>query len=110
MVSEADVLTWYGERFNKPGLLTKKRWPATLDTSLSTGDHVWASETGADIMNEYFEKFDVDRANFDFYRYWPEETFILYALFTCGKGDDEPEPLTLRMLIESAKAGAWLYD
>ncbi|HCH41073.1 MAG TPA: hypothetical protein DE191_16700, partial [Enterobacter sp.] len=31
-------------------------------------------------------------------------------LFTSGKDDDEPEPLTLRMLSESAKAGRWLYD
>ncbi|WP_368544314.1 DUF1493 family protein [Enterobacter soli] len=110
MVTDEDVISWYSERFNKPALLTNRRWPATLDTSLSTGDYVWASETGADIMDEYFSRFNVDPAHFDFYRYWPEETFILYSLFTCGKDDDQPQPLTLRMLAESAKAGKWLYD
>lgn len=109
MVTDSDIIAWYNERFNKPGLFSKKRWPATPDTSLSTGGHVWASETGADIMSEYFDKFGVDPAGFDFYRYWPAESFFLYALFTCGKNDDEPEPLTLRMLAESAKAGVWLY-
>ncbi|MEM6162406.1 DUF1493 family protein [Erwinia sp. P6884] len=109
MVTDNDVIAWYSERFNKPGLFSKKRWPVSLDTSLSTGDHVWASETGADIMNEYFDKFSVDPAGFDFYRYWPAETFFLYALLTCGKSEDDPEPLTLRMLAESAKVGVWLY-
>ncbi|TKV11515.1 DUF1493 family protein [Citrobacter sp. wls619] len=110
MVSDNDVIAWYDETFNKPSLFFKKRWPVTLDTSLSTGDYVWASETGADIMDAYFAAFNVDCANFDFYKYWPIETFILYAIFTCSRDDDEPQPLTLRMLAESAKAGKWLYD
>lgn len=110
MVTDEEVMTWYSERFNKPALFTNKKWPVTIDTSLSTGNYVWASETGADIMSEYFERFDVNPSGFNFYRYWPEETFILYSLFTCGKDDDEPEPLTLRMLAESAKVGRWLYD
>jgi len=109
MVTDEDVMSWYSSRFNKPALFTRKTWPVSLDTSLTTGDYIWASETGAEIMSEYFMRFNVDPGNFDFYRYWPEETFILYALFTSGK-DDEPEPLTLRMLAESAKAGKWLYD
>ena len=110
MVTDEEVISWYNERFNKPAFFTKKRWPVSLKTSLSTGDYVWASETGADIMNDYFKRFAVDPANFDFHRYWPEETFILYSLFTCGKYDVEPQPLTLRMLTDSAKAGRWLYD
>lgn len=110
MVTDEEVIAWYSERFNKPALFTRKRWPVTMDTSLSTGDYVWASETGADIMNAYFKRFDVEPAHFDFYRYWPEETFILCSLFTSGKDDDEPEPLTLRMLAESARAGVWLYQ
>jgi hypothetical protein len=110
MVTDDDVIKWYRERFNKPVLFSKKQIPVMPETSLSTGRYVWASETGADIMNEYFERFKVDRAGFNFYRYWPEETFILYALCTCGGDDDEPEPLTLQMLADSAKAGKWLYN
>lgn len=110
MVSNEDVLDWYNERFNKPSLFFKKRWPVTIDTSLSTGKYVWASETGEDIINEYFERFGVDRCGFDFYKYWPVETFILFALCTSGADDDEPQPLTLKMLAESARAGKWLFD
>lgn len=61
-------------------------------------------------MNEYFDTFRVERANFDFSKYWPPETFILYALLTCGGNDDEPLPLTLHMLAKSAREGKWLYD
>ncbi|GAB2941164.1 DUF1493 family protein [Hafnia psychrotolerans] len=109
MVNNEDVIGWYNQRFNKPVLFSKKQIPVTIDTSLSTGRYVWASETGADIMREYFERFNVDPAGFAFEKYWPEETFILFALCTCG-GDDEPQPLTLRMLAQSARAGKWLYD
>ncbi len=108
-MTEDDVLTWYNKRFNKPGLFINKRWLTNLDISLSTGDYVWASETGAQIMSEYFERFNVDPADFDFEKYWPVETFFLYALFTGGGDDDDPEPLTLRMLAESARVGVWLY-
>lgn len=110
MVTNEAFLAWYCQRFNKPSLLFNKRWHVTIDTSLSTGEYVWASETGADIMREYFEKSDVAPAGFDFYKYWPVETFILFALCTCGGNDDEPQPLTLRMLAESARAGKWLYE
>ena len=110
MVGNEDVIEWYSKRFNKPVLFSKKQIPVTIETSLSTGRYVWASETGAEIMEEYFEKFGVDPAGFDFYKYWPAETFILFALCTSGADDDEPQPLTLRMLAESASAGKWLYD
>ncbi|MNC03470.1 hypothetical protein D3C75_508780 [compost metagenome] len=110
MVSDKEIVEWYDSSFNKPGLFFKTKWPVSIDTSLSTGDYVWASETGADIMNSYFKTFNVDPANFDFYRYWPVESFIVYALFSSGADDDEPQPLTLRMLAESARAGKWLYD
>ncbi|AVF33427.1 DUF1493 family protein [Rahnella sikkimica] len=104
MVSNEEFLQWYCERFNTPSVFFNKRWPVTIDTGLSTGKYVWASETGGDTMNEYFEKYDVAPSGFDFYRYWPVETFILFGLCTCGNDDDEPQPLKLKMLAESARA------
>jgi len=109
MVSNEEVIEWYSQRFNKPILFSKKQIPVTLETSLSTGKYVWASETGAEIMDEYFKRFNVDPANFEFEKYWPQETFILFALCTCGGDDDEPLPLTIGMLADSARAGKWLY-
>lgn len=112
MVSNEDILDWYNERFNKPGFFSKKRWPFTMDTSLSTGRYVWACEAGDEIMEEYFGKFKVDYAGFDFVKYWPVEAsgFSVFALCTCGNDEDEPLPLTLNMLAESARAGKWLYQ
>lgn len=80
-----------------------------MDTSLSTGDYVWASETGADIINGYFDKFDVDRDGFDFYAYWPPENFIFFSLFSKVKEEAKALPLTLGTLEKSARAGRWRY-
>ncbi|MBU9808232.1 DUF1493 family protein, partial [Rahnella sp. SL6] len=76
MVSNAEIITWYNERFNRPGFFSKKRWPVTINTSLSTGDYVWACETGDDIMKESFDKFKVDTANFDFEKYLTVEASV----------------------------------
>ncbi len=83
-----------------------------MDTSLSTGRYVWACEAGDEIMEEYFGKFKVDPGGFDFVKYWPVEAsgFSVFALCTCGNDEDEPLPLTLNMLAESARAGKWLYQ
>lgn len=110
MVTDNDVIAWYNERFNKPGLFSGKRWPVTIDTSLTTGRYSWVWETGEEILDEYFKTFNVDPADFDFLKYWPDEESFLCALFSCGGDDEEPKPLTLRMLAESARAGKWLFN
>ncbi|ELY4156531.1 DUF1493 family protein [Cronobacter turicensis] len=105
------VLEWYDEKWNLPGLLRKKI-PLTPETSLTTGRYPWARETGDEIMKDYFNRFPVDDSGFDFFRYWPPETGMWphclrpRALRVEIKA---PEPLTISMLIESAKAGRWLY-
>jgi hypothetical protein len=112
MVTDDEIVAWYNTNYNEPrGLFKKRSWPVTIDTSLTTGDYVWVSETGEEIMNNYFKTFNINPDGFDFLKYWPEESFILLALLPkCLQGeDDEPEPLTLRMLAESARAGKWLY-
>ncbi|WP_310606426.1 DUF1493 family protein [Buttiauxella brennerae] len=106
MVSNEDVIAWYNSRFNKKG----KR-VVTVDTSLSTGRYPWATETAEIIMKEYFEMFSVDPANFDYFKYWPVESgLFIFGLCSCGKDEDEPKPLTILMLAESARAGKWLYE
>lgn len=86
----------------------------TLETSLSTGQYPWADEDAMVIIDQYFLTFNVDKRNFVFRKYWPnEETFMP---LNCLRPKEnkwkwmEPEPLTLKMLVESAKAGYWLYD
>lgn len=106
MVSDEDIIEWYNSRWNKWG----KRI-VTIDTSLSTGRYPWATETAEEIIESYFQTFNVDSSGFDYFKYWPVESgLFIFALCTCGADDDEPLPLTLKMLAESARAGRWLYD
>lgn len=104
-MSDEDILEWYNVRWNKRG---KRR--VTMDTSLSTGRYPWATETAGEIIESYFVTFKVDRAGFDYFKYWPVESgLFIFGLCTCGDDEVEPEPLTLKMLADSARAGKWLF-
>lgn len=108
-----EVMKWYDENYNHKPVFAKKKPVVTLDTSLSTGRYPWARETGDDIMKDYFSRFGIDDSRFDFLKYWPYEKGMI-PNFLLPKSmrveEKEPEPLTIEMLIESAKAGHWLYD
>ncbi|WP_455426764.1 DUF1493 family protein [Dryocola sp. LX212] len=61
-----------------------------------------------DLMDEFFKEFQVDRANFRIETYYPDEPFSWNPF---KKFPPIPVPdFTIGMLIESAKAGKWLYD
>lgn len=61
-----------------------------------------------DLMNEFFDKFNVERGNFSIETYFPD-TPLSWNPFK--KTEPVPVPdFTIGMLIESAKAGKWLYD
>lgn len=106
-----DIFNWYDEKWNLPTPFSKKR-PLTLDNSLTTGQYPWARETGDDIMKDYFSRFEVDDSNFDFIKYWPYEKGMIPNFLrprAMRVVEKEPEELTIMMLIESFKAGRWLY-
>ncbi|MBK0095092.1 DUF1493 family protein [Erwinia sp. S63] len=61
-----------------------------------------------DLMAAYFQQFDVKPENFDINVYIPEAPFSLNPF---KKTEPVAVPdFTIGMLIESAKAGRWLYD
>ncbi len=61
-----------------------------------------------ELMDEFFREFNVDRGSFNIKTYFPYEPFS-WNLFK--KPTPVPVPdFTLGMLIESVKAGKWLYD
>jgi len=63
-------------------------------------------------MKDYFSRFHVDDCSFDFLKYWPvSKGFIPDFIRPRSFRVDEKsaETLTIAMLIESAKAGRWLY-
>ncbi|AHG21483.1 hypothetical protein Z042_19105 [Chania multitudinisentens RB-25] len=94
-------------------LLKKHFWEMADDSSLSTGKQSTLPEDACEFFEEYAEKFHVDMASFNFRRYFPNEgiRFLPNAILPKYLQTDhhEPEPLTVNMLIESAKAGRWLY-
>lgn len=61
-----------------------------------------------DLMNEYFQMLNVERRNFRIETYFPNVPFSWNPF-----KQTEPVPVpdfTIGMMIESAKAGKWLYD
>ena len=111
MVEKA-VMKWYDTNYNSKPLFAKVKPELTPDTSLSTGKYPWARETGDEIMADYFKRFNVDSSGFDFLIYWPYEKNLLPNFFSSASKKNknvEPQPLTLYMLIESAKVGRWIF-
>lgn len=112
-LTEKNIIEWYKNRWNGRAFFSKKSWPVSLDTSLSTGDHPWVVETGEEIMNDYFLRFNVTSVGFDLLKYWPVEPGWIPNVFlpkVMKVKYTQPHSLTLKMLAESAKAGRWLYD
>lgn len=110
--TEKLIVEWYESQWNGRSLLSKKPWPVSLETSLSTGDHAWVVETGEEIMRDFFQRFNVSDTGFDLLRYWPVEPgWIPNVLLpkSMRVNSVEPQKLTLKMLAESAMAGKWLY-
>ncbi|ELY5941127.1 DUF1493 family protein [Cronobacter malonaticus] len=111
--AEQAVLDWYRETWNGKSFISGKPWKLDLDTCLTTGEHPWVVETGEEIMEDYFSRFDVDKTGFNLLKYWPVEPgWIPNVLLPASMRIKRvaPAPLTLRMLAESAKAGHWLYE
>lgn len=85
-----------------------------IDSSLSTGKYLTVREDVYELVDKYVEVFGVDCSSVNWRRYFP--ILILPFLPNCimparlRSDRHKPEPLTVRMLVESAKAGRWLYD
>lgn len=112
-LTENIIIEWYKQRWNGRYFFSKKPWPVSLDTSLSTGDHPWVVESGEEIMIDYFHRFEVSPAGFNLLIYWPVEPGWIPNILlpeTMRINSTEPVALTLKMLSASAMARYWLYD
>ncbi|MBV7404257.1 DUF1493 family protein [Enterobacter sp. ENT03] len=88
-------------------LFNMKKVELTPETDLDTDLSIDELEV-EDLMNEFFDKFNVERGNFSIETYFPD-TPLSWNPFK--KTEPVPVPdFTIGMLIESAKAGKWLYD
>lgn len=85
----------------------KKQRLLTADTDFDT-DMLLDIGEAEDLMDEFFKEFQVGRGNFKIETYYPDEPFSWNPF---KKFPPIPVPdFTIGMLIESAKAGKWLYD
>lgn len=104
---ESDVIGYIMERYP-----VRKRWykpelvQITKEWTL-IDDFRFIPEDAYDFLKDMFEHFNIDSSEFDWTHYIERE----YP-FWQKRPSPEPEikPLTVAMIIESAKAHKWLYD
>lgn len=85
----------------------KKKWNFTPETDFDTDLNLDIGEA-EELMEEFFSLFNVERGNFKIQTYYPDEPWYWNPF---KKPPVIPVPdFTIGMLIESAKAGRWLYD
>lgn len=100
---EQEIIEFYYENFSpRKYVFWGPRTPVTLDTRLREDLKIgW--DDGDDAINTYLEKWSVDPGDMEFTHYFAPE-------FLGSKIPDPPlKTITIRMLVESAKAGRWLY-
>lgn len=94
-------------------LLKKYFWEMPEEASLSTGKMSVLPEEASDFIDEYAEMLGVDMTGFEFNRYFPNAgiRFLPNAILPRYLRTDHhaPAELTVKMLIDSAEAGHWLY-
>lgn len=85
-----------------------------IDSSLSTGRHLTVREDVYELVDKYVEVFGVDCSAINWRRYFPILIlpFLPNRILPTRLRSDrhKPQPFTVKMLAESAKAGRWLYD
>ncbi|MBZ6385062.1 MULTISPECIES: DUF1493 family protein [Pantoea] len=85
----------------------KKQRKLNPKTDLDTDMQLDVSEA-EDLMDEFFTTFNIDKGNFKIETYYPD---VPVSWNPFKKVPPIPVPdFTIGMLIESAKAGRWLYD
>jgi hypothetical protein len=82
------------EEYNGASLFTFIRKKLHLNTDLKADLKIDPIEA-LDLMTDFFEKFRLESSTFNFSHYF---------------SNTSPYSLTIRMLVESAKAGHWLYE
>lgn len=100
---EQEIIDYYYENFSpRKYVCWGPKVPVTLDTRLREDLKIgW--DDGDDAINTYLAIWHVDPAGMEFTHYFAPEFFG-------SKVPEQPlKPLTIRMLVESAKAGRWLY-
>ncbi len=81
------------QEYNGYWFWLRKRYPLKKETDLNS-DFKMAPEDAAELLESYAQKFSINPAEIDFDKFFLKHPHV---------------PLTIDMLIESAKAKRWLY-
>lgn len=100
---EKEIIDFVDQKYNtKKYFLCGPKRTITLDTSIRD-DLKLVFEDSEELLQEYFKRWNIDPEGFDILNYLNPEYFG-------SKETDPRKPLTVGMLVESAKAGRWLYS
>ncbi|UNK27129.1 DUF1493 family protein [Serratia plymuthica] len=111
-----DNLSEYVIAFVQQELFGTQKPPFTIDENfpINVGEYPIDSEDADELLVAFAEKFHVDFKSMEWNDYFPRVgiPFIPNCLLPKYLQTDHnnPKPLTIAMLIDSAKAGRWLYD
>lgn len=96
-------------RYNGVYLINNEKNQQLLNPSTDLDTDMWLDVGEAEeLMEGFFREFNVDRGSFNIKIYYPDVPFS-WNLFK--KSVPVPVPdFTISMLIESARAGKWLFD
>ncbi|MGQ3902482.1 DUF1493 family protein [Mixta calida] len=110
MVSETLEQQIYELIRSHDGLYLFKEKKLTPETDLDSDLRLEDDEALA-LMEDFFLNFSVERGNFSITTYYPPAPPLRNVLNPFRKREIPQVPdFTIGMLIESAKAGRWLYD
>ncbi len=105
MSIEQEIIDYiYTHHSHKKYCFFGDRPEVTLDTELTKAglNIIW--EDAEDTLDYYFKQWNVKMNGFEIIYYFESE-------FLGSMPPEKPlKPLTVQMLVESAKAGEWLYD
>lgn len=100
---EKEIIDFIDQEYNtKKYFLFGPKRTITPDTSIRD-DLKLVFEDSEELLQEYFKRWNVDPEKFEILNYLNPE-------YPGSKEPDPHKPLTVGMLVESAKAGRWLYN
>ncbi|EOC0586501.1 DUF1493 family protein [Cronobacter sakazakii] len=102
-VSDEDIQSMILKELPLVTSLTLKKQEPDLDSPLQ---EIFEVEDIAEMAQTLFSHFGTDHSRFDLAAYYPWKTSGWFSRKTVIQ--DKP-PLTVRMFVESVKAGRWLY-
>ncbi|ENG2553841.1 TPA: DUF1493 family protein [Citrobacter farmeri] len=100
---EKEIIDFIDREYNpKKYYLFGPKGIITLDTSIRD-DLKLILEDCQELLQEYFKRWNIDSEHFEILDYFNPE-------YPGSKEPDPHKPLTVGMLVESARAGRWLYS